>query len=306
MKGKLMIKIFSIIFSLFVSTAYANNIEFTVMHGAGGVSDLTTRVLAKHLGTDYQVVNRPGGAGRIAIRHLIKDETLMLATMSHVFVTNPLNYPDLDYDPYKDLEVIAVVGIMPSVLICHKQTGFKEFSDFEKNHKSLTFGVGGYGSSEHLSTEVLFKQVKENHKAVAFSKGGATSITSLLGGHIDCMFGNFPTIRSKITHENIVTLISSHPVNDVRLSWEDSYKSPFPLQSYLAVIVPKNMNEIKKYKILSDFKKIISDQNLKKELLELGLFPKLGIDNKSIKEALDNNEYTRSFILDNKIDLKGQ
>jgi tripartite-type tricarboxylate transporter receptor subunit TctC len=278
-----------------------NATEFTVMHGPGGVSDITTRFLAEQMGGNkYQVVNRPGAAGRIALRHMLQENTVMLATMAQVFVTNPINFKDLEHVPDRDFTVLATVATMPSVLVCNKKTNINAYKDFQNNTKPLTFGVAGYGSSEHIATEILIKKVKTPHLIVPYSQGGSSSVINLLGGHIDCMFANYPTIRSHLANQNVNVLLSSHNIG-VGISWKDVYKEAFPFDSYLAVIVPTNMPKDQKSTITQDLSIAFKIKDYNNSLLNLGLFPNSSTDINMLEKARINNLAVNKFITENNI-----
>jgi tripartite-type tricarboxylate transporter receptor subunit TctC len=295
-------KFFLLLILFFSKFAVAQSLEFTVMHAPGGVSDIVTRYITKHYpDKNYMVVNRPGGSGKIAMGHLMTEKTHMLATTVQVFVTNPLNFNDLNYDPKKDLDVLATVGIMPSALLCNKKTGIESYNDFINVKKSLSFAVGGYGSSEHIATEVLLSKSKVKHIVVPYAQGGNKSVLDLLGGHVDCMFGNYPTVKSYTDNENLKLLLTSHSIGLSAPTWESTYKEAFPFQSYLSIIAPKSMNEITKDKITKDLNIAFQSTEYKQGLVDLGLFFKSSTDKTRIQESLNYNDSLRKFILDNKI-----
>ena len=133
----------TLLFSLVSAVTIAGTeIEFTVHHAPGGPSDVSTRLLAQELpGSRYVVINRPGASGKIAMRQLMSKSSMMIATMPQIFVTNTLMFNDLEYDPTQDIELVAVIGAMPNVLVCNTKHGFKTFADFKNSNKSLNFGV---------------------------------------------------------------------------------------------------------------------------------------------------------------------
>lgn len=285
--------------------AVGNYKEFTVMHGPGGVSDLTTRYIANNLPKNYIVTNRPGASGRIAINHMLKNNTFMLATMVQVFVTNPLNFNDLEYDPLYDLEVLAVVGVMPSILVCNKQTGFNSFNDLITSDKIIKFGFGGYGSSEHIATEILVAKTKVKSTMVPYAQGGSRSIADLIGGHIDCMFANYPTVKSQLKNENLLILMTSHSIGYNVPQWSDIYKTEFPFQSYLSIVIPSAAPQTLKNNIILDLKESFNNKTYRHDLTELGLFPLLITDKQLTISIVRYMESIKRFILENNIKISG-
>ena len=196
----------SICMALMLTTASAT--EFTVHHAPGGASDRATRAIAKYLPAHYVVVNRPGAGGRIAIRHILKTESILLATMPQIYVTNTIGSVDPGYNTQNDLEILGTAGTMPNVLACKKSLGINRVRDLDG--RSLNFGVGGYGSNEHIASETLFTKIKGNHQVIPYAQGGNTHVMDMLAGNLDCMFANYPTIKPFINDERIKVIMSSN------------------------------------------------------------------------------------------------
>lgn len=295
----------STLLGLAAVTAQAQEIEFTVHHAPGGPSDRSTRLLASELPKNYTVVNRPGASGKIAVKALMSKPAVMIATMPQIFVTNPLMFDDLEYQPNKDLELVAVIGAMPSVLACNNKLGFKSFEDVKSSTKSLNFGVAGYGSSEHIATAVLLTQWKNSHQVIPYAQGGSTSLTDLLAGNIDCMFANFPLVKGYVGDNSKITmLMSSHDVGAKLPTWSQVFKAPYPLTSHLGLIVNKNLEPKIKAQIYKDVAQAISKQGFDQEIVNMGLFPILKMDSVTVSESLVINVRLRDFLIKNQLKLK--
>jgi len=291
-----MIKFF-IALILLINTATAGELEFTVHHAPGGPSDKITRLLANKFSSQkYRVVNRPGAQGKLAVRHVLGTNSMMVATVPQILVTNFLIPVDPGYKE-DDLELIYVVGVMPSILVCNNKLGFKTYKDFLNTNKSLNFGVAGYGSSEHLATEFLFKAVNtSSHIVVPYAQGGAASLNDLLGGNIDCMFANYPLVKEHITESKRITaLISSHNLNLNIPFWQQEFKEPFPFQGNLGVVVSKKLTPQVKEEMIKDFEKIL-DSELREEIRDIGIFPIMKNDTKSIQEISRQNIRLKELI----------
>jgi tripartite-type tricarboxylate transporter receptor subunit TctC len=288
-----------------VGTAHAaDTTEFTVAFGPGGPSDITTRIIAKELNDPNMiVVNRPGAGGRIAIKKVLEGNAMLLSTMSQTFVTNPMMFDKLEYDPVKDIKLIGLVASMPSALVCNASKNIKTVADLDKT-SNLTFGFAGFGSSEHLATEVLLKKVKTQHRPIPYSKGGASALQDLMSGNIDCMFANYPTVRGYVTNDKLTVVMTSHDLGLGVPTWKDVYKENFPFQSYLGLIVSSTMDKAKQDKLIADLSVVFKKPEFIEGLKAAGLFPAAGTDSTAISTGLHNNVVLRNLIVNNNIKLQ--
>jgi tripartite-type tricarboxylate transporter receptor subunit TctC len=280
-------KLFTLLFAttLLISTA-SSAMEFTVHHGPGGPSDRGTRTLSKYLPDDYIVINRPGAGGRIATKHLIKNNTMMLATVGQIFVTNNLVSQPAGYLPEQDLEIIGNLAIMPNVMVCKTELGYHKLSDI--GNKSLNFAVAGIGSSEHIATEALFTKISGKHLSIPYAQGGASGINDLLGGRIDCMFANYPTVKPFINDPKLTIIFSSHDVGLNVPTWRELFKESFPFQSYLSIVISKQMPSEEKDKVVQNIKIAFGNTELRNDLKLIGLFPVLNTDISSVDRSILN------------------
>lgn len=292
----------SLLTLLFSTSMTSMATEFTVHHAPGGPSDRITRLITKYLPNDYVIINRPGAGGRTATKHLIKDNTVMLATVSQIFVTNMMSAQSSGYDPVRDLEIIGTAAAMPNVLACRSSLGFKELKDL--NERQLNFGVAGYGSSEHIATEILFTKITGKHQSIPYAQGGSSSLNDMLGGNLDCMFANYPTIKPFIEDRRITVLFSSHDLGLNISNWREQFGEQFPFQSYLSIIISKQMPMADRRKIVEDIVRVFNNNEFKAELKSLGVFVVARTDTGSIDQVERANNALFKFLTTNKIKLQ--
>lgn len=293
-----------ILSALFSAVASAGPIEFTVHHAPGGPSDTVTRIVSKAVGeNEFVIVNRPGAGGRIAVKHLLKEKTVMVATMSQIYVANPMIFPDLEYDAEKDLELLGVVASMPSVLVCNSSKNITSVQDLV-TARSLNFGVAGYGSSEHLATEVLLRKTSDHHQVVPYSRGGAAAVQDMVGGTLDCMFANYPTVKGWVGDKRLTFIMSSHNLDLPLPTWNKVFKEDFPFQSYLGIVVPASMDNQTKLQLSKKLTTAFAKKEFLADLQSAGLFPVAGTSKKAIDTGLYNNTLLRTFIIRNNIKIK--
>jgi len=300
-------RLLALFFGLFATTAcWSQPTEFTVHHAPGGPSDIVTRHLNQAMNNEFVVVNRPGAQGRLATRHLLEAKTIMVATMGQIYVNNVLMFgKDLEYNPDQDLELIGVVGSMPSVLVCNKKKNIRSITDIAPNMR-LNFGVAGYGSSEHLATEALVKKLGlQNHAVVPYSRGGATAVNDMLGGSLDCMFANYPTVRGFVDHPDLIFVMASHAnLDGIQLpTWNQVFKEKFPFDSYLGVVIARSTEPGLKSKYTRLLSAAFDNPDLREKLKKAGLFVVASASRSDLQAALDNNSRIRNFVVNNNIRL---
>ena len=172
-----------------------------VPYPAGGGVDVLTRtlgdVVAKQWGQSVVVENRPGAGGVIASQAAVTSApdgyTLIMVASGHA--TNPLLYPKIPYDTFKDFTPISLLASSPNILLVRADSPFKTMADLIAAAKakpgSLSFAHAGTGTSTHLAGELLKTLAKVDLNAIPY-KGGAPAINDLLGGQIPMSFNNGP------------------------------------------------------------------------------------------------------------------
>ncbi len=176
----------------------AKPVRVIVNVAAGGVADVTMRVLGARLtetlGQTFLVENRAGGDGYIGFDAVARSDadghTLLYSPGSSMMIApHIVNRPDLD--PLKALAPIAATGRVSLYVITHPERPFRNFAEFlahaRANPGRLNYGTPGNGTSPHIATEVFNReaQVKLNHVPY---KGAGPALQDLIGGQIDVVF----------------------------------------------------------------------------------------------------------------------
>jgi tripartite-type tricarboxylate transporter receptor subunit TctC len=171
---------------------------------AGGTNDIIARLLAQKLserwGTSVIVENRPGANGGIgieAVAHAVADGHTLLAVASSALTINPLFYKSLPYDVARDLAPITRTGVVPNVLVVNPSVGAGSVQELVALAKAqpgrLSYASQGTGSNGQVNGE-LFKQRAGIDLLHVPYKGSAPAVQDLLGGRVQVMFDNLPTV----------------------------------------------------------------------------------------------------------------
>jgi tripartite-type tricarboxylate transporter receptor subunit TctC len=159
---------------------------------AGGPNDTLARVisplLAKALGQNVIVDNRPGADGRIGIEVLAKaaPDGYSLLFSGGAVALIPALRRTVPYDPIRDIQPVAELGTSPYVIAVHPQVPAKnvrELIELAKNNPGKLNGSSG-GNSTFMSL-VLF-QLRSDTRIVNIPyKGAGDAALALVRGEAD-------------------------------------------------------------------------------------------------------------------------
>lgn len=186
----------------------AQPIKLIVPSAAGGTPDQTSRRLASYLQEKLKqsvvVENRPGAAGTIAMQAVATAKpdgyTLGFGNIVTMAINRSL-IAKMPYNPDKDLAPVAVLTQVPNVLVVRKDlpaTSVRELIISAKSQPGrLTMGSGGNGTTSHLSGEILKEKAGVSFNHIPY-RGAPQAQIDLIGGQIDFMFDNLPSMLNAI------------------------------------------------------------------------------------------------------------
>jgi tripartite-type tricarboxylate transporter receptor subunit TctC len=175
-------------------------IKIIVPFPAGGASDQIGRIMAKAIGDELKatvvVENRSGANGSVGAAVVAKappDGYTLLVGSIGVFAINAGLYNKLAYDPLKDFAPISVLVSTPNVMVVPANSRFKTARELiafmKQNPGQLSYASSGAGSSDHLTAELLKKNVGGFAVHIPY-RGGAPAMQDIIAGQADFMFSN--------------------------------------------------------------------------------------------------------------------
>lgn len=282
-------------------TAYPTRpIDMTIGFAPGAGTDLGARMIAEHskriLGVEVVCVNKPGGAGRVAMTLISKakpDGYSLGATTSACIVASP-HLESVPYKPFEDFTYINQYGTLNfgvSVVQGSPFKTFKEVIEFARaNPDKLTVGIVGVNTTDHIALQALALFENLKIRFVPFN-GAAPTITALLGGHVmiasTASSGYAPHVKAG-TLRLLVTYGEERmeQTPDVPTIKEAGYPS-LVIQSWYAIYGPKNMETSVVNKLADAFGKAMMTPEFKRVANELEIYT---------KKPLFGQELTRAFI----------
>jgi tripartite-type tricarboxylate transporter receptor subunit TctC len=171
----------------------------------GGAADVIGRAIGQQLSEQLKqqvvVTNRPGANGNLGADAVAKspaDGYTLLMSSGGAVTVNPFLYPNMPFDPVKDLTPVASAARVLVFLVAHPSVPAKDIKEFvayvKANPGKLSYGSAGSGSSPHLAGEMMKKQLGLFAVHVPY-RGAAPALTDLLAGNLQFMFDPGPGLR---------------------------------------------------------------------------------------------------------------
>jgi tripartite-type tricarboxylate transporter receptor subunit TctC len=178
-------------------------LRLVVPFAPGGSSEIVARAaaaeMAKSIGTNVYVENKPGGAGNIAMQEVAgstDDHSFILGHIGTLAV-NPFIFQKLPYDPVRDFAPVSLLSKVPSLYVVHPDVpakNMKEFVAFLKAKPgSYNYGSAGNGSAGHLAFEYL-KMVSGTFMVHVPYRGTGPMLTDLMAGRLEAAAVGAPAI----------------------------------------------------------------------------------------------------------------
>jgi len=260
-------------------------IKLVMPYPPGGMSDVSTRTiaeaLARKLGNNIVVENRPGAASTVASNWVVHQKadgyTLYAAPVS--LVLNPMLQPEVGYKPYEDFTPISMLLYSPFVLQVNKDLAVNNAKDLislvKANPGKYAIGTSGVGSINHLSAEYFINAFGLD-MIVAHYKGGTPAAQDLVGGQIHMMFSAAneaaPMIaagRTKglaVTTSQRLAMLPGIPTMNEAAGLQD-----FEAIFWLALVAPKNLPSDIQSILSSALQELNADPQLRQKTDALGV-----------------------------------
>ena len=182
-------------------------IKWVVGYPPGGATDIIARLIgqrmSERLGQQFVIENKPGAGNNIATESVINAEpdgyTILLVNPANYI--NASLYANLKFNVVRDLAPIAAFNRVPNVMTVAKDVPAKTVAEFiayvKANPGKVNLASSGNGTSVHLSGEMFMMMSGVKMQHVPY-RGAAPAITDMLGGQVQLIFDNMPSILQHI------------------------------------------------------------------------------------------------------------
>lgn len=175
-------------------------VRVIVPFAPGGQTDVVARLVAQklsdRLGKQFYVENVAGAGSSIGVGRAAQsppDGYTILFVDGIAYVTNPVIYPKVPYDPAVDFDSVAIAATTMQVLAVHPSVPAKNVQELvaliKANPGKYSYASAGTGTGSHLTGELFRSALNLDMVHVPYG-GGGPAIAATVAGHTPICFGS--------------------------------------------------------------------------------------------------------------------
>jgi tripartite-type tricarboxylate transporter receptor subunit TctC len=262
------------------------SVSFVVPFAAGGPTDTVARVMAqamaKPLGGQIIVENKPGAGGTVAAEYTAKASPDGYTVLLHHIgmSTAPSLYRALRFSPLESFEHIGLINDVPMTLVAKPGFAAKDFKELlayvKANKAKVTYANAGIGSASHLCGMLFMSAIETDLTTVPY-KGTGPAMNDLIGGQVDFMCDQTTNttgqIRSgKIKAYGVTSKTRVPSLKDIPTLDEQGLKG-FEVGVWHAFYAPKGTPKPVIDKLVAALQEALKDPMVKTRFNDLGTDP---------------------------------
>ena len=263
-------------------------VKWVVGYPPGGATDIIARLLGQRLsdrlGQQFVIENKPGAGNNIATESVINAEpdgyTLLFVNPANYI--NASLYANLKFNVVRDIAPVAAFNRVPNVMTVNKDVPAKTAAEFiayvKANPGKVNLASSGNGTSVHLSGEMFMAMSGAKMQHVPY-RGAAPAITDLLGGQVQVIFDNMPSILQHVRAGSVRALAVTGTARSSLLPDVPVLADTIPGYEASALFgmgAPKNTPKEIIAKLNKEINEVLAEPAIKARLVDLGGDPLIG------------------------------
>jgi len=289
-------------------------VKWVVGYPPGGATDIIARLigqrLSEKLGQQFVIENKPGAGNNIATESVINAEpdgyTVLLVNPANYI--NATLYANLKFNVVRDIAPVASFNRVPNVMTVNKDVAAKNVAEFiayaKANPGKVNMASSGNGTSVHLSGEMFMAMTGVKMQHVPY-RGAAPAITDMLGGQVQVIFDNMPSIIQHIRSGSLRALAVTTAEPSAQLPDVPTVAATVPGYEASALFgmgAPKNTPKEIITKLNTEINAILAEPEMKKRLVELGGEPLIQTPEKFGADIVAETEKWKKVIEEAKVE----
>ena len=263
-------------------------VRFVVGYPAGGATDIIARLigqrLSERLGQQFVIENKPGAGNNIGTEAVVNAEpdgyTVLLVNPAN-FINASL-YGNLTFNFIRDIAPVASFIRVPNVMTVNRDVPANNVAEFiayvKANPGKVNMASSGNGTSVHLSGELFMAMSGAKMLHVPY-RGAAPAVTDLLGGRVQVIFDNMPSIIGHIRSGSVRALAVTTATRSAQLPEVPTIAETVPGYEASALFgmgAPNKTPPEIIAKLNREINAVLAEPEIKKRMIELGGEPLIG------------------------------
>lgn len=257
-------------------------VRFVVGYPPGGATDILARLigqrLSEKLGQQFVIENKPGAGNNIGTEAVVNAEpdgyTILLVNPANYI--NASLYTNLKFNFVRDIAPVASFNRVPNVMTVNKDVPAKTVAEFiayvKANPGKVNMASSGNGTSVHLSGEMFMAMSDTKMQHVPY-RGAAPAITDMLGGQVQVIFDNMPSIIQHVRAGALRALAVTTATRSPQLPDVPTVAETVPgyeASALFGVGAPKKTPPEIIEKLNKEINAVLAEPEIKKRLIDLG------------------------------------
>lgn len=187
-------------------------VRMIVPFPGGSTPDIAARAVAAHFttvfGQPFVVDNRSGAGGTIGTDAIAKatDGHVIGVSINSPLAVAPALFPNLPYDPQRDLVPISLLVRSPQLLVVNPKVPATDLASFiayaKANPGKMTYASVGPGSGSHLAMEDFMARTGTRMEHAPY-RGFAPAVLDLVAERIETMFVTAGAVLGQVNEGSV-------------------------------------------------------------------------------------------------------
>jgi tripartite-type tricarboxylate transporter receptor subunit TctC len=259
-------------------------VRIVLPFGAGGVADVSSRIIAdklgERLGQRFVIENMPGAGGITAAKTVLSasPDGYTLGLVTNGTAISAAIFNKLPFDPTTEFEMISTLGTFDLVFAVNAASPYKTLADFIAAAKAtpgkLNVGTVNVGGTQNLGAELLKTAAGIDVQIVPF-RNSPDIVVGLLRDDVHMMVDFPPAVKGQVDDGKLRLLATSGPKRSAFMpnlvTVAEAGVQGYEVTSWNGMFAPRGTPPRVVATINATLKEVLALPDVKQRLLDMGI-----------------------------------